>query len=51
VSGQPCFISGEEERRKLEELIERSKAAVARSWELRNMRDEIIPRNMAPKHD
>ena len=51
MSDKPRLNTPEQERRKLEELIERSRIAVARSRELRDMRDKIIPRDMIPKRD
>lgn len=51
MSDKPRLNTPEQERRKLDELIERSRAAVARSREVRKIREELIPRDMIPKRD
>ncbi len=51
MADKPRFNTPEQERRKLDELIERSRAAVERSREIRKIREELIPRDMIPKRD
>ena len=51
MSDKPRLNTPEQERRKLDELIERSRAAVERSREIRKIRENFIPRDMIPKRD
>ena len=51
MSDKPRLNTPEQERRQLDALIERSPAAVARSREVRKIREELIPRDMIPKRD